>query len=298
MTYDVIVVGGSYAGISAAMQIARGRQKVLVLDAGKRRNRFASHAHGILGFDGVDPAKIAELGREQLLAYPTVEWKLGEAAHAKGSIGQFEIALASGETLEAKRLVLATGVVDDLPEIPGMQELWGKRIFACPYCHGYELGGRDLACLATSPFSSHHAAMVSGWRKTTYLMRGLFAPDDAAKALLAKRNVAVEDEAVTAVAPAEGNDVTIHFASGRRASFAGLFVASRTRVASPLAAELGCAFDEFPGGTYVKTDPMKETTVPGVFACGDAAIAGGNVPMAIGEGSRAGASAHMSLIFR
>lgn len=297
MTYDVIVIGGSYAGISAALQLARARKDVLVVDAGARRNRSAASSHGFLGFDGADPAEIARLGREQLLAYPTVTWRQGVATHAKKGRDGFEVVLEGDEVVTARRLVLATGVVDELPDIPGVRERWGVSIFACPYCHGYELNRGAIAVLATSPHSAHHAALVADWGTVTYFASGQLAPDDAGRAMLAKRGVTLEEEPVVAV-EGEGHEVVLRFASGRRSAFVGLFLASHTRLASPIPAELGCAFEDGPSGAFLKVDMMKETTVPGVFACGDASTPAASLAIAVGEGMRAGASAHQSLVFR
>src|SRR5215212_7100600 len=139
--HDAIVVGGSYAGIAAALQLVRARRKVLVIDGGARRNRFASSSHGFLGQDGRDPGEIAATAREQLLAYPTVTWIEGAATRAHAAGTAFAVTLGDGATHEARRLILASGVTDELPDIPGVAERWGRSIFHCPYCHGYELGG-------------------------------------------------------------------------------------------------------------------------------------------------------------
>lgn len=295
MTYDVIVIGGSYAGISAAIQLGRARQKVLVVDGGSRRNRFASSSHGFLGQDGRDPAAIAATGKAEVLAYPTVTWVEGLVTRASGALDAFTVELGSRERHEARRLVLALGVVDELPAIPGLAERWGQSVFHCPYCHGYELDRGAIAVLATSPFSTHQGMMLPDWGETTYFTQG-FEPDDDAKAGLLRRGAAIERTKVIAV---EGDTprIELRLEDGRVLPFAGAFVASKTRVASPIVAELGCALEDGPLGPFVKTDLMKETTVPGVFACGDAAIAAGSVAFAVGEGVRAGVSAHRSLMF-
>jgi thioredoxin reductase len=294
--YDVIVVGGSYAGMSAALQLARARRRVLVLDAGQRRNRVAHSSHGFLSRDGSDPAEIAALARNQLLAYPTVEWSDGEATQATATADGFTISLASGERYAASRLVLAVGMVDELPDIPGVAERWGRSIFHCPYCHGYALGGGRIGVLATSAHSIHQGLLLPDWSETTYFTRGLFEPSEEEHAALDRRRVTVERAPVASVT-GDSHEVTVHLDDGRALSFAGLFLASRVRIASPLAAQLGCALESGPLGEYIRTDMLKETTVRGVFACGDAAMAAGSVALAVGDGARAGASAHRSLIF-
>lgn len=295
MVYDVIIVGGSYAGISAGLQLARARRQVLVIDAGRRRNRFASHSHGFLGQDGRDPGTIVSEARHQLLAYPTVEWVSQPAIQASTSDAGFTVTVESGGQFAARRLVLATGVVDELPEVPGVSERWGQRVFHCPYCHGYELDCGQIGVLAASPLAIHHALMLPDWGPTTLLLNGVFEPDADQLASLATRGVTVIDEPVLSVG-GEQADVTL--ASGRVIKFAGLFTQPRTRMSSPLAAQLGCQFEVGPTGEFIKVNAMRETNICGVFACGDAAIGAGNVAIAVGEGARTGGAAHQSLIFR
>ena len=295
MVYDVIIVGGSYSGISAGLQLARARRKVLVIDAGQRRNRFAHSSHGFLGQDGRNPGTITSEARAQLLAYPTVEWMSQPAIQAKTEDGGYVITAANGEQFAARRLILATGVVDELPEIPGLSERWGQRVFHCPYCHGYELDGGQIGVLAASPMAIHQALMLPDWGPTTLFLNEVFEPDADQLAMLARRGVVVEPEPVLSVG-GEQADVTL--ASGRVIKLAGLFTQPRTRMGSPLAAQLGCEFEAGPTGDFIKVDAMRETNVPGVFACGDAAIAAGNVAIAVGDGARTGGAAHQSLIFR
>ena len=295
MVYDVIIVGGSYSGISAGLQLARARRKVLVIDAGQRRNRFAHSSHGFLGQDGRNPGTITSEARAQLLAYPTVEWMSQPAIQAKTEDGGYVITAANGEQFAARRLILATGVVDELPEIPGLSERWGQRVFHCPYCHGYELDGGQIGVLAASPMAIHQALMLPDWGPTTLFLNEVFEPDADQLAMLARRGVVVEPEPVLSVG-GEQTDVTL--ASGRVIKLAGLFTQPRTRMGSPLAAQLGCEFEAGPTGDFIKVDAMRETNVLGVFACGDAAIAAGNVAIAVGDGARTGGAAHQSLIFR
>jgi thioredoxin reductase len=293
---DVAIVGGSYAGLSAALQLARARRRVVIVDAGERRNRFAAHAHGLLGHDGRAPAAIAAAGRAEVLAYPTVRWIEGTATRAKAIADGFALDLASGQRITAHRLVLGVGVVDELPPLPGLAERWGRTVFHCPYCHGYELGGGQNGVLATSPMSIHHAIMLPDWGPTTYFTQAKFEPNDEEGETLARRGVTIERTPVTAV-EGEERDVLLRLDDGRALAFAGLFVLPTTRIASPLALELGCDVEHGPIGTYLKTDVMQETTVPGVFACGDVAVMAGGLAGAIGDGARAGVAAHRSLIF-
>lgn len=293
-TYDVIVIGGSYAGMAGALQLARGRRSVLVIDAGIRRNRFASHSHGLLGQDGKPPEQIASDAKAQLLKYPTVTWLDGSVESAEKSGDLFSV-IANNKTLTARRLLLATGVSDHLPAISGLQARWGKTVFHCPYCHGYELNQGNLGVLATSEASLHQALLIPDWGPTTLFTNHCFTPDELQRKQLAARNVKIEAEAVSEIAGEQS--VIVKLANGRLVELAGLFVASLTKPASPIAQDLGCELAESPVGFYVKTDELKQTSIPGVFACGDLGRPMGSVTFAIGDGAQAGFAIHRSLIF-
>jgi thioredoxin reductase len=292
--FDALIVGGSYAGLSAALQLARARRRILLIDAGTRRNRFARSAHGFLGQDGRAPGDIVADARAQLLAYPTVEWVDDHAATAAKTSAGFSVGTAQGEAFEARRLILALGVADELPGIPGLAERWGTGVFHCPYCHGYELDGGPVGVLAVSPMSLHQALMLPDWGATTLFLNGAFVPDDQQMAELRRRGVAIESEPIERISGKA--DVVLR--DGRVVALAGLLTLTRTQPSSPLAGQLGCAFEDGPLGPFIQTDAFKETTVPGVFASGDAARAMGSVAFAVADGAMSGAGAHQSLIFR
>lgn len=289
---DVIVIGGSYAGIAASLQLARARRRILVIDAGIRRNRNASHSHGFVGQDGVDPAAIAAKGRAEFLAYPTAKWLEASADSAARTERGFAVT-ANGERYEAERLVLALGVVDELPEIPGVTERWGRSIFHCPYCHGYELDQGRIGVLGTSPLSAHQATMLPDWGPTTYFTRG-FDPTPEERVLLERRDVTIEPGDVVRIE----DNATVRLADDRAFSFAGLFLGPKSHIAGPFAASLGLEMEDGMFGPIIKTDMTKQTSAPGVFACGDAALAAGSVSFAVADGARAGFGVHRSLIFR
>lgn len=290
---DVIVVGGSYAGMAAALQLLRARRSVTIVDEGLRRNRFASHSHGFLGQDGVDPAAIAAQARAQLLAYPTLTWVEGRAVAAGGQKDAFRVEVGGGAVLEGRRLLLATGVADELPAVPGLAERWGQSVFHCPYCHGYELDQGRIGVIATGPMSLHQAQLLPEWGEVTLLLNGAVAPDEPARAELAARGVAVEPVPVVRI---EGRAEVV-LADGRRLDFAGLFTAARCVPASPLAEAMGCALQETPMGVQVATAETKETSLAGVFACGDLARVPHSVSLAVGDGAWAGAQIHRSLVW-
>ncbi|GKS95677.1 NAD(P)/FAD-dependent oxidoreductase [Acidovorax sp. SUPP2825] len=304
MRFDALVIGGSFAGLSAAMQIARARRSVCVVDAGAPRNRFAAASHGFFGQDGERPQDMIALARRQLLAYPSVTFKAGTATQARaigpageGGDGGFAVTLDSGESLAARKLLLATGVRDELPAVDGLRERWGATVLHCPYCHGYEVGGRPLGTLYAAPASVHHALLVADWGPMTLFLNGHEAPDAESLAQLAARGIAIEPARIAGLegdAPALSG---VRLEDGRRVPIEALFVPPRTHMASPLAEQLGCAFDEGPAGLVIRTDATQQTTVPGVFAAGDAAMPGHNATLASANGLMAGVWLHKALVF-
>lgn len=296
--YDAVVVGGSFAGLAAALQLGRARRRVLVVDAGRPRNRFARASHGFPGQDGRAPAEIMNTVRAEVLAYPTAGFLLDEATHARATGDGFELSLASGATLAASRLILATGVADDLPDVPGLRERWGVSVLHCPYCHGYEVAGRRFGVLAAGEMAAHQALLVRDWSAdVTLFLNGTMQPDAEQRAQLAPRGVRIEARPVAALV-GEGVELSgVRLEDGEVIGIDALFTQPRTRMASPLAEQLGCEFEDAPAGPIIRTDATKETSVPGVFAAGDAARAFTNATLAAADGVQAGVSAHRSLVF-
>lgn len=294
--HDVIVIGGSFAGQSAAMQLARARQDVLLIDGGSPRNRYAEAAHGFLGQDGRAPHVIIAEASRQLLAYPTVEILKGTANRAARNDGHFVVTLADGAERRTRHLVLATGVSDTLPDIVGLAERWGRTVLHCPYCHGYEVRDQALGVIAGSPMSPHQAALIPDWGATTYFTQGLYEPEDADLELLNRRGVIIERTPVVQLLGEEPQLRAVKLADGRIIEMAAVFVASRTKPSSDIAESLGCAMEEGPSGPFVKTDHMGMTSVPGVYAAGDATSPMHNATIASASGVLAGVGAHQSLV--
>lgn len=291
--YDVIVAGGSYAGMAAALQLVRARRKVLVIDAGRRRNRFARTSHGLLGQDGRSPDAIHAEARAQLGAYPDLSWREGRIAEAARDADGFVVRTQGGAVFHGRRLILATGVSDRLPAVPGLAERWGDTVAACPYCHGYEFGMGRLGVLAAGELSLHHALLIPEWASSTVLFtNGVLDPTAEQLAQLAARKVEVERAAVEEVV----DKASVRLGDGRTVALDGLFVATRVEQ-DPLVGQLGCVTVEGLMGPVVQTDDAKMTSVPGVFACGDAARMMASLSLAIADGALAGIGAHRSLVF-
>jgi len=280
--------------MAAALQLARARRKVVVIDAGSRRNRFADISHGILALDGKSPASIAATAKAQLLEYPDVTWVSASAARVREDGDQFAVHMVNGTVLQSHRIILATGVSDTLPEVPGLSERWGRSVFHCPYCHGFELNQGEIGVLAVGEVSLHQALLLPDWGPTTLFLNGTFEPNPDQVAKLSARGVKIERVLVNGIS---GRVASVHLADGRVVELAGLFVASRTAPLGPFAGQLGCEVLESPWGAYIQTDEFRQTTVQGVFACGDAARPGGNVTLAMADGVMAGSSAHRTLVF-
>lgn len=296
MQHDVIIVGGSFAGLSAALQLARARRRILVVDSGQPRNRFARLSHGFFGQDGKPPSEILAIARAQLLTYPTVRFAESVATDAGRNGHEFTVELDGGETHDASRLILATGITDDLSALPGLQERWGTSVLHCFYCHGYEVAGRRLGILATNERSLQSAMLLPDWSEhTTLFTNGLLTLNADQRDALGKRGVVIETELVDVLLGTPPALSAVRLRNGRTVAMDAIFTTPRTRMASPLAEQLGCQFEDGPSGPFIRTEDDKQTTVPGVYAAGDAARPGHNASWAAGDGVTAGISAHQSL---
>jgi thioredoxin reductase len=296
MRHDAIIIGGSFAGLSAAMYIARARRSVCIIDTGSPRNRFAAHSHGFLTQDGSEPGRMLATARAQVAAYPTATFIDGEATSATRTPDGFSVRLATGAPVQGSRLVLAFGISDDLPSIPGLAERWGRSVLHCPYCHGYEFSGRRLGVLNVSPMSLQQAMLIAEWGPTTLYLNGASQPDDASLAQLQRRGVGIEPAPLRAL-QGEGDQLSaIEFTDGRTSEVDALYLGPRTRLNSGIAEQLGCVLDEGRFGSIIRTDDTKMTSVPGVYAAGDITRDAHNVTWACADGVTAGTSVHRSLV--
>jgi thioredoxin reductase len=292
--FDAVIVGGSFAGLSAALQLARASRSVVVIDEGRPRNLMSPAAHGVPGWDGVPPAEILARFRADLAGYPTVSFLNDRADDISGAIDAFLVTTQSAERADARRIILTHGVRDILPDLPGLADAWGRTVLHCPYCHGYEVKGRPLAVLATGPMAAHQAHMLrADWSEdVTLLMNGVGDLDQQA---LSASGIRVDARTPVRLEPGDGIRVTFEHQS--HADFAAIFTAPRVDLAGSPAARLGVGMSDGPMGSYVRTGPMQQTDIPGVFAAGDLATPMWNVNFAVGDGARAGAGCHQSLLF-
>jgi thioredoxin reductase len=233
--------------------------------------------------------------RSQVANYPTTTFIDQKAIRATREAGAFRVELATGEVLEAARLVLAFGVSDELPDIPGLAGRWGVSVLHCPYCHAYEFSGRRLAVLNVSPNSISQALLIAEWGPTTLYLNGAPGPNDASRAQLQGRSVAIESARVTALHGSSTELSSIELADGRTLDVDALFLRPRTRLNSDISEQLGCETEEGPNGRFIRTDSQRMTTVPGVYAAGDIARESHFVTWACADGVTAGIAVHRSL---
>lgn len=218
-------------------------------------------------------------------------------AKAEAAGDGFRVVLEGGETFEGARLLLATGVRDTLPDIPGLQEQWGKTVLHCPYCHGYEIAGGPLGVLAVGAVSMHQALLIPDWGDVTLFTNAAFEPDAEQMRALDARGVKLETARIEVCEADASGGLSLRLAGGHDVRVKALFTAPRTSMASPLAEQLGCAFAEGGLGPIIKVDELQQTSVPGVYAAGDAARSMTNIAFAVSDGAFAGVAAHRSLIF-
>ncbi|MGB5885873.1 MAG: NAD(P)/FAD-dependent oxidoreductase [Acinetobacter venetianus] len=292
MIYDVAIIGGSYAGLAAALPLARARRNVVIIDAGERRNRFAEFSHGFLTQDGTSASEIAHIGKQQLMKYETVNWKQGKVKRVETKDGHFHVCIDGVQSLTAKRLIIATGIKDQLPEIKGVSERWGTSIFHCPYCHGYELNKGNIGIIASSEHSIHMSMMLIDWGSVTLFLNNQGIDIETEQALQA-RNIKIEKRRIKKI----NGECNIVLEDDSSVALDGAFVSTRCLINQEWIVNLGCELEQNSMGEMIKTNTLKETSVTGVFACGDVARLGGSVSLAVGDGTMAGVAAHRSLLF-
>jgi thioredoxin reductase len=291
--WDCVIVGGGAAGLSAALVLGRARQHTLVVDTGEQSNLAAHGIGGLLGFDGVPPAHLYAQGRTELSRYPSVELRSDEVVSAAAHEGGFSLEIRSGAVEYTQRILLATGMRYQSPEVPGMAELWGGSVFHCPFCHGWEVRDRPLAVYARGERAVHMALLLRKWSDDVVLVAdGPAELADRDRERLAAAGLSVDERPIVAVESADGELSGVVFADGSRLSRQGMLVASTLYQRSALASQLGVKFAA-PGpvsAEAIEVDGMFRTSVPGVFAAGDVCVQMPQVAAAIAAGSAAAAS--------
>ncbi|MFF3033224.1 NAD(P)/FAD-dependent oxidoreductase [Streptomyces rubiginosohelvolus] len=300
--YDVVIVGGGAAGLSGALALGRARRSVLVIDAGEPRNAPASHVHNYLGRESTPPGELLAIGRGEAAGYGA-EIVEGRVASAEKLPEQgFRVVTEDGRTVEARRLLVTTGLVDELPPVPGLAARWGREVLHCPYCHGHEVADRPIGVLATGPLAVHQALMWRQWSDdvTLFLHTGP-EPTEEEYEQLAARGVAVVDGEVTGLEVADDRFTGVTLASGQVIPREALVVQARFTARSAVLESLGLkpVAQEMGGtviGSYIPTDPTGATEVPGVWAAGNVTRLTEQVIGAAAAGLMAGGAVNGDLI--
>ncbi|GAA1797345.1 NAD(P)/FAD-dependent oxidoreductase [Leucobacter iarius] len=311
---ETIIVGGGAAGLSAAQSLGRARRGVLVLDTGRPRNRFADRMHNVLGHDGIAPGELLEIGRREAAGYGVRIEAVGvravreprpdEAADGAGGPDRpgagetrLVVELEDGRSIGTRAVILASGVTDVLPEIPGLAGQWGRGAAHCPYCHGWEVRGERIAVLGTSPMSLHQVQLLRQWTdELTVFTAGIGELADATRAELLARNIRLVDRPVAEVVGDEDGVLrSVRTDDGRMHLIDALFTFGAIRPNDDAIAALGLARTEAPFGSFLAVDPLGRTSHPRIWAVGNVVNPSAAVPLAVSSGSMAGGGVNLAL---
>lgn len=284
---DAIIIGGSFAGLTAAMQLGRARRAVTVLDTGLNRNRYAEHAHNILGHDGTPPADLLRVARAQVAYYPSVNLLNAKAVSVSGEPDHFVVKTDDGQAIEGRRLILAYGIVDEFPTLPGFAESWGKTVIHCPFCHGYEVAGTRWGLVYSSPMSLHAPTLYANWTDDITLFLDGHDIIDEERSKLESRGVRIVGGKLTAIHHEAGRISGVTNEDGLRIPIEALYAHPRNRPSADLHAQLGLDMKDTPTGTMVAVSDMQLTSRPGIYAAGDLTTGMHSVTFASNTGSLA-----------
>jgi thioredoxin reductase len=297
---DVIIVGAGPTGISAALLLGRSLKHVLVIDSGQPRNAVSHAANGFFSRDGIAPSDLLQIGRAQLQKYETVKYQTGKVIDAKpfGTASEkndgFQVMLDTGEQFITRKVLLATGVTDQLPPIPGFTELWGTSVFHCPYCHGWEVRDQPLAIYGKGEAGFEMAEHLTGWSRDLVLCSdGDAGLSDEQRQQLSTWGIELREEKIARLEQENGTLTGIVLRTGEVIPRSGIFVQPQPQQHSDLAKQLGCNLADN-GAVQVGED--KQTSVPGVYAAGDTAVLFSAISIVVAEGTTAGVFINRSLI--
>lgn len=289
--FDVIIIGGSYAGLSAGMALGRSLRNILIIDNGKPCNRQTPHSHNFITHDGKTPKEIAALAREQVEKYSTVKFHEGTVIKISRN-GDFSIETREGKNFHAKKLILASGVKDMMPDIPGFAECWGISVLHCPYCHGYEVRNKATGILADGDMAYDFTKLVYNLTKDLSLFtNGKSVLSGEQKEKLAENKISLIEDQVESIAHENGYIRKIIFKTGKEISLNALY-AKIPFTQNVDVSELGCELTE---QGFIKVDFLQKTNIPGLFACGDNVTMMRSVANAIAQGNFTGAMVNKEL---
>lgn len=291
--YDVVIIGGSYAGLSAAMALGRALRNVLIIDSGLPCNRNTPHSHNFLTRDGSTPAALAAVALEQVLAYPTITLCRELGLKTEQSAEGFLTTTTSGAQYRSRKLILATGIKDLMPEIAGLSDCWGISVIHCPYCHGYEYHGKPTAILANGDTAYELGKQLSNWTKKLYLLtNGAATLSEEQGTVFQQLGIEIIEQPVAQLQHTDGYLQEIVFDNASPLTVPVMYARLPFEQHSSIAADLGCQYTQ---QGHVQVDAMQMTTVAGVYACGDNSSGMRSVAQAVYAGTLAGAALNREL---
>lgn len=291
--YEVIIIGGSYSGLSAAMALGRASRKTVIIDAGEPCNRQTPHSHNFITHDGDTPASISAKARQEVLQYPTVTFVNDKALKAIKSKDEFEISTEAGNTYTAKKLLLATGIKDVMPDIDGFSECWGISVIHCPYCHGYEVKNQKTALMANGPMAEHFLPLLLQWTKDlTLFTNGKSTVSVEVAAKFRKHNIDIIETEIASVQHTNGYMESITLKDGSIHDFKVMYAKIPAVQHTFIPEDLGCTINNM---GLIEIDEFKRTNIPNLYASGDCTSMGRAVIMAAEAGTKAAVSINNDL---
>jgi thioredoxin reductase len=296
-TYDVVVVGGGAAGLNGALMLARSRRSVVVLDGGAPRNAPAGGVHGLLGHDGIPPAELMERGRAEVLRYGG-QVECGDVVTATREAEHFRVTLRDGRSLQGRRVLVATGLVDELPNVPGVRELWGRDVLHCPYCHGWEVRDKAIGVLASGPRAMHLASLFRQLSDDVVFFSHTAPPTAEQAEELAALGIGVVHGMVSSLDIADERLAGVRLADGTVVARDALVVMPWMVARASFLADLGLrpALHDSGLGEHIPTDPTGRTDVPGVWAAGNVTDLAAQVGASAAAGAFAAAQINADLV--
>lgn len=292
--YDVIIIGGSYSGLAAGMALGRALREVLIIDSGQPGNSQTPFSHNFITHDGKPPKEIALSAKQQVEKYPTVEFLKGTVTGGNKIQNRFEIQTGDGQIYKAKKLVFATGIKDLMPDIEGFSACWGISALHCPYCHGYEVKNETTGVLANGLTGYELGVLISNWTKDlTLYTNGPSTLSAEQKEKLERHGIGVVEKQILRLEQVDGHVQHLVFSDGTRAPMKALYSRLPFKQHSELPEKLGC---ELTDEGYIRTNPFQQTTVDGIYACGDNAIRLRTIANAVAAGTTAGMMVNKALV--
>ncbi len=293
--FDVIIIGGSYAGLSAAMALGRSLRKVLIMDNGKPCNRQTPYSHNFLTRDGIKPAELAAIAKAQVLKYPSVEWLNTTANKATSITEGFAVTTVDGQLFQSKKLIIASGVKDIFPKIKGFAECWGISVIHCPYCHGYEVSHQKTGIIANGEAGFEFAKLIHNWTKDlTLFTNGPIQLDAESLRKLAEKNIEVIAKEIEEIVHENGHLTHLKFKDGSSHQLAAAYARGELQQNTEIVANFNL---QLTAQGHIQVDQLKQTSLHGVYAAGDCTTMMRSVAEAVAAGNMAGVAVNKELIY-